>query len=59
MTVENNEPTKVEKLNRTSHMPSNSTFFEKVVPALLIGMAILMGTLILFAAGVLLGLISF
>lgn len=41
-----------------SRMP-NSVFYEKVVPILLIGMGIVMVGLILFAAGVLLGLVSF
>jgi len=42
-----------------SHIPKNSHFFEKVVPAALIGMGIITVALILFAAGVLLGLIKF
>lgn len=40
-------------------MPRNSLFFEKVVPILLIFMAIVTISLILFAAGVLLGIIHF
>jgi len=43
--------------NQKSHMPQNSVIFEKVVPALLILMGILTVVLILFAAGVLLGII--
>lgn len=42
-----------------SHMPKDSTFFEKVIPALLIFMGVLTVVLILFAAGVLLGIIRF
>jgi hypothetical protein len=42
-----------------SHVPQNSFVFEKVVPALLIGLGILMTVLILFALAVLLGLIRF
>jgi hypothetical protein len=42
-----------------SHAPENSLLFEKVVPVLLIVMGIIMVTLILFAAGVLLGIIRF
>jgi hypothetical protein len=42
-----------------SHTPENSFLFEKLVPALLIGMGILTFALILFAAGVLLGFIHF
>jgi hypothetical protein len=39
-------------------MPQNSLFYERVVPILLIVMAIVMVVLILLAAGVLLGFIS-
>lgn len=42
-----------------SHAPENSFLFEKVVPALLIGMAILTIALVLFAAAVLLGIVRF
>ncbi len=42
-----------------SHIPENSTFFEKIVPALLIFMGVLTVVLILFAAGVLLGIVHF
>jgi len=42
-----------------SHIPRNSVFFEKVVPALLILMGIITLGLILFAAGVLLGIVRF
>lgn len=59
MTVENNQSTQQEKTTRGNRMPSNSSFYEKAVPAILVGMAILMGVLILFAAGILLGIISF
>lgn len=44
---------------RKSHAPENSVFFEKIIPALLIFMGILTVVLILFAAGVLLGIIRF
>ena len=47
------------RTNSKSHIPGNSTFFEKVVPALLILMGIVTAALILFAAGVLLGFIHF
>jgi hypothetical protein len=40
-------------------MPQGSLFFEKIVPILLIGMGILMVLLVLFAAGVLLGIVRF
>ncbi len=42
-----------------SHAPENSFLFERLIPALLIGMGILTVVLILFAAGVLLGIIHF
>ena len=45
--------------NKKSHMPKNSLIFEKVIPILLILMGILTVALILFAAGVLLGIIHF
>lgn len=49
----------VNPLRKKSHMPKNSVFFEKIVPILLIGMGVLMAALILFAAGVLLGIVHF
>jgi hypothetical protein len=42
-----------------SHMPDNSLFFEKVVPALLVLMGIVLVGLVLFAAGVIFGIIHF
>lgn len=42
-----------------SHAPENSVLFEKLIPALLVGMGILTIILILFAAGVLLGIVHF
>ena len=46
-------------INNKSHMPENSVLFEKVVPVALISMGALTVILILFAAGVLLGIIQF
>lgn len=40
-------------------MPQHSLFFEKVVPVLLILMGIITAALVLFAAGVLLGIVHF
>jgi hypothetical protein len=40
-----------------SRMPENSVFYEKVVPGLMILLAVITVILILFAAGVLLGLV--
>lgn len=42
-----------------SRLPQNSFLFEKLVPALMIGLGLVTIVLILFAAGVLLGLIQF
>ena len=45
--------------NRKSHIPGNSVFFEKIVPVALLVMGMLTLGLILFAAGVLLGIVHF
>ena len=45
--------------NNTSHIQEKSIFFEKIIPALLIVLGVLMTALILFAAGVILGIIHF
>jgi hypothetical protein len=42
-----------------SHMPAGSLLFEKVVPVLLVLLGLLMLILVLFAAGVLLGIVRF
>ena len=42
-----------------SHIPEHSPFFEKAIPALLIGMSVLTVVLILFAIGVLTGIVQF
>jgi hypothetical protein len=42
-----------------SHIPPNSFLFEKIVPIALITMGIVTVGLILFAAGVILGIIHF
>ena len=47
------------QLNRKSHIPKDSVFFEKIVPLALIVMGTITLGLILFAAGVLLGIIQF
>ena len=48
------------KIPRTkSRIPPNSVFFEKIIPALLIGMAILTVIFVLIALGVLLGLVPY
>jgi hypothetical protein len=45
--------------NSKSHIPQNSVLFEKIIPALLMLMGIITIGLILFAAGVLLGIVHF
>ena len=42
-----------------SHIPKDSVLFEKVVPALLVGMAVLTVVLILLALGIIIGVIQF
>jgi hypothetical protein len=42
-----------------SRIPVDSAFFEKIVPAALLLMAVITAVLILFAIGVLLGIIRF
>ena len=45
--------------NKKSHMPKDSLFFERIVPISLIAMGVIMSGLILFAAGVILGIVQF
>ena len=47
------------RVTETSRITGKSMLFEKIIPALLIVMGVLMAALILFAAGVLLGIIHF
>ncbi len=42
-----------------SHMPTDSMLFERVIPVLLAALGIVTVVLILFAAGVLLGIVPF
>ena len=42
-----------------SRIPNGSLFFEKVVPVLLVLMGVLTVALVIFAAGVLLGIVHF
>ena len=46
-------------LKSKSHMPENSVFFEKIVPIALITMGIITLGLMVFAAGVILGIVHF
>jgi hypothetical protein len=43
----------------SSRIPENSAFYQKIVPALLISMAVITVILILFAIGILVGIVSF
>lgn len=45
--------------NTSSHIPHDSYFFDKVIPGLLIALGIVTVVLILFAMGVLLGIVHF
>jgi len=47
------------KAKSKSHIPENSILFEKIVPIALIIMGIITFGLMLFAAGVLLGIVQF
>jgi len=53
-----NSPSPARRTDK-SRAPQNSILFEKVIPVLLIVMGVVMAALILFAAGVLLGIIHF
>jgi hypothetical protein len=53
------KPKETTQTRTKSRMPEDSFFFEKAVPVLLTLMGIVMIGLMLFAAGVLLGLVSF
>jgi len=46
-------------LKSKSHMPKNSVFFEKIVPISLITMGIITLGLMIFAVGVILGIVQF
>jgi hypothetical protein len=53
------QPKRPRASKNESRIHRGSVFFEKIVPALLIGMAVLTGILILFAVGVLAGIVNF
>lgn len=48
-----------ERVPGSSRIPEDSVFYTRLIPALLIGLGVLMVVLILFAAGVLVGWIQF
>ena len=53
------ETTTEQKSKAQTRIPEGSVFYDRIIPALLIGMALIMGVLILIAAGVLLGIVPF
>lgn len=53
-----NRPERTSELRQKSHMP-RSMFFEKIIPILLVVMGLVMTALVLFAVGVLLGIVRF
>jgi len=54
-----NKSMKKSPTQNPSRIPENSTFHQKVVPILLVTMAVITTGLILFAVGILVGVISF
>jgi hypothetical protein len=48
-----------ERDQSTARIDSDSVFFNRIVPALLVSMGIVMAVLIILAAGVLLGFVPF
>lgn len=50
---------KVKNKRPTNRMPEGSVFYERIVPLLLIVMGVVTASMILFAAGVILGIIPF
>ena len=47
------------RANRPSHMPQNSVLYEKIIPVVLIVLGVITAGLMLFAAGVVLGIVHF
>lgn len=45
--------------DKTNHIPKDSILFEKIIPISLIVMGVVMAGLIVFAAGVLFGVVNF
>ena len=54
-----NQRERLSARRQKSHMPQHSVFFEKIVPVLLAVLGIIMAALVLFAAGVILGIVRF
>ncbi len=57
--VNQDPPDRRDLLLRRSHIPNKSLLFDRIIPILLILLAVVMASLILFAAGVLLGFVHF
>lgn len=51
------DPERKARPGKSSHMPAGSAFYEKIVPAILIALAVATVIVLALAAGVLLGLI--
>jgi hypothetical protein len=56
--MSDNSPVRQTKTTK-SHAPEDSALFERVIPVLLVVLGIVTVVLILFAAGVLLGIVHF
>jgi hypothetical protein len=54
-----NQRERLNALRQKSHMPQRSVFFERIVPILLVVLGMIMAGLVLFAAGVILGIVRF
>jgi len=57
--VKESKPRNLTALHSKSHMPENSFFFERAIPIFLVVLGLVMLGLILFAAGVLIGVVRF
>ena len=51
--------TELTALRQKSHIPANSVFFEKIVPVLLVILGVILVGMVLFAVGVLVGIVKF
>ncbi|MDR3576931.1 MAG: hypothetical protein P4L50_23945 [Anaerolineaceae bacterium] len=51
--------TELTALHEKSHIPLHSVFFEKIVPILLVVLGVILVGMVLFAVGVLMGIVQF
>ena len=51
--------TELAELRKKSHMPGHSVFFEKIIPILLVILGVILVGMVLFAVGVLVGIVKF